>query len=197
MPDVLDGGSEREPRLTPAARRRIWLGSVVITVALAAVAGGLEVQERRDAAAEERRLAGLLQLSSSEGPWPSFVALDVPSANFFDVNIWIPVRNDGPRDVTVTQASAGEFVLLRPVALPAQATRRLLMQQKVRCAPDTASPPQTRPDEMAAPGPLHVTAETSRGTRTITIERPPYDTELAARWCEALRTDPPGSDPPR
>lgn len=67
------------------------------------------------------------------------------------------------------------------------------MQQTVQCAVDTALPTQAPPDGEGTPGPLHVTAETSRGTRTITIERPPYDTELAARFCQLLRQGPPPS----
>lgn len=193
--DVLDSGGEREP-LTPAARRRLRLGGVVIIVAVAAVAGGLEVQERRDVAAEERRLAGLLQLSAPHGPWEIFVAADRPFPRSAVVlNMKIPVRNDGPRDVTVTRASAGGFVLLlAPVPLPAQAAVELVMQQRVHCTADTQPPSEATLSPWAAPGPLQVTARTSRGTRTITIARPPYDPAHAARVCALLRNNPPVDD---
>jgi len=161
-----------------------------------AVVGGQEVQERRNQASEERRLAGSLLLSVS-GPWQAtFATGDVTSVDASDANLRLTlnmrvrVRNDGPRGVRVTQASAGGLVFQgSPVPLPAQTSVEFLMQLNEQCVPDIALPPQTTPDGPGAPGPLQVTAETAGGTRTITIKQPPYDTELASRWCRVLRQD--------
>ena len=149
------------------------------------------MQDRRDVTAEERRLAGLLQLSAPDGPWQLFAAAKSPSPRSIDLDMRVPVHNDGPRDVTVTRASAGGFVLLlAPVPLPAQTTVELVMQQKVPCTADTQPPSQATASPWAAPGPLHITARTSRGTRTITIARPPYDNAHAARMCALLLSPP-------
>ena len=191
-PDVLASGSEHEPRLTPAARRRLRLGSVVIIVSFAAVAGGLKVQERRAAAAEARRLAGLWQLSAY-GPYGFGLEANPPPSLSAVMDMKLSLRNDGPRDVTVTRASAGGFVLLAPVPLPAQTTREFVMHQTLDCTADTLLPSQpplnrTNSDPLKWPGLLEVTATTPRDSHTITFTRPPYDTERAAFICDWLRS---------
>lgn len=187
--DLLDSGDERE--LTPAARRRLRLGGGVLLIGIAIAAGGLEVHGRRQAAAEERRLAGLLELSLPEDPWRSYAEADSPSATSVTVTIRVPVRNDGPRPVMLTHASAGGFVIpSSPVRLGAQTTVEIDMQKTVRCDADSPAA-EGPPDPLAAPGPLEITAETSRGTRTVTLERPPYDGEYAERSCGLLRGTPP------
>jgi hypothetical protein len=190
-PDVLGSGSEREPRFTPAARRRLRLGSIVIIVSIAAVAAGLEVQERRDTAAEERRLAGLPQLSAA-GPYGFGFEADPPPSLSGVLTMPVNLSNDGPRDVIVTHASAGGFVLLAPVPLPAQSTRHVVMRQNLQCSADTPPPTQPSGSESSVPkpvwpGPLLITAKTPRGTQTITLARPPYYTDHAAGVCESLR----------
>ena len=191
-PDVLVSGSEREPRLTPAARHRLRLGSVVIIVSFAAVAGGLKVQERRVAAAEARRLASLRQLSA-DGPYGFGLEADPPPSLSAVLDMKFSLRNDGPRDVTVTRASAGEFVLLAPVPLPAQTRREFVMHQKLDCTADTLLPSQptlyrTTSDPLKWPGLLQVTVATPRDTQTITFARPPYYIERAAAICDWLRS---------
>ena len=186
--DVLDHGGDGERGLPPAVRRRLLLGSAVVVLCVAAVASGVELQQRRHAAAEERRLAGLLQLSSS-GALGIFVLPDPPPSRTAEVEMRIDVHNDGPRDVTLTRASSGGLRLLAPVPLPAQMTQALVMRQRIECDAGAPAPLQIPPGPMAAPGPLQITARTARGTRTITIPRPPYNTDHADLAC-ALMDDP-------
>jgi hypothetical protein len=158
----------------------------VIILSMAAVAGGLEVQERRDAAVEARRLAGLLQLSAY-GPYGLGAEADPPPSLSAVLDIKLLLRNDGPRDVTVTHANAGGFVLLEPVPLPAQTTRALVMHQNLRCSTDPPRPSLTTPEGQPNwPGPLQITAETPGGSETIVLARPPY-TDHAAEVCAWMR----------
>lgn len=194
-PDVLD--SEREPRLTPAARRRLRLGIVVVILSFAAVAAGLEVQERRVAAAEAHRLADLRKLSAY-GPYGFGLETDPPPSLSAVMDMKFSLSNDGPRDVTVTRASAGGFVLLAPVPLPAQTRREFVMHQELDCTADTLLPSQPPLDRATSiplrwPGLLQVTAGTSRDTQTITFARPSYYTEHAALVCDWLRSGRPGT----
>ena len=187
-PDVLD--SEREPRLTPAARRRLRLGIVVIIVSILAVAAGLEVQERR--LAEARRLAGTWQLSAS-GPHGFGLEAEPPPSLSAVMVMTFSLRNDGPRDVTVTRASAEGFVLFAPVLLPAQTSREVVMRQDLDCGGDTLLPLQpsilrTTSVPLTWPGPLQVTVITPRGNPTIALAQPPYSTEHAAVMCDRLRS---------
>ena len=187
-PDVLD--SEREPRLTPAARRRLRLGIVVMIVSILAVAAGLEVQQRR--LAEARRLAATWQLSAS-GPHGFGLEAEPPPSLSAVMVMTFSLRNDGPQDVTVTRASAEGFVLLAPVLLPAQTSREVVMRQNLDCGGDTLLPVQpsimrTTSVPLAWPGPLQVAVTTPRGNPTITLAQPPYYTEHAAVMCDRLRS---------
>lgn len=163
-----------------------------MVVAIAAVAGVLEMEERHDAAAEELRLAGRLQLSAPDEPWQILTSTEASWDAPVEMDMRVRVRNDGPQDVTVTNAGAGAFVMVHaPVLLPAQTTVELHLQQKVQCGPESPAPSGARRADGAAPGPLQITARTSRGIRTITLARPPYYSEYAAEVCAYLRTKPP------
>ena len=188
--DVLDHGSEDEQRITPAVRRRLRLGSAVIVLSVAAVAAGLEVQERRQAAAEERRLAGLLQLSSP-GPLGMSVTPDPPPSRSAQVEMLVNIQNDGPRGITVTHASSGGLRLLAPVPLAPQMTQALVMQGAFECNADAPPALQVALGPIAAPGPLQITARTARGIRRITVDRPPYNTDQAELACALMRDTPP------
>lgn len=195
-PDVLASGSDHESRMTPAARRRLRLGIVVIVVACAALAAGLEVQERRGAAAEARRLAELRQLSA-DGPSSFGLEAVTPPSLSAVMHMTFSLRNAGPQDVTVTRASTGEFALLTPVQLPAHARRDVVLHQELDCTADTLLPAQPPPRRTTSgplrwPGELHVTATTPRHTATMTFARPPYDIERAAVTCDLLRSGPGG-----
>lgn len=187
-PDVLENGNE--PRLTPAARRRLRLAGIVTIVSISVVAGGLEVQERR--LAEARRLAGTWQLSAY-GPHGFGLEAEPPPSLSAVMVMTFSLRNDGPRDVTVTRASAEGFVLLAPVLLPAQASREVVMRQDLDCGSDTLLPLQpsiirTTPVPLTWPGLLQVTVITPRGNPTITLAQPPYYTGHAAVMCDWLRS---------
>lgn len=194
--DVLANGSDHEPRVRPAARRRLRLGIVVIAVACAAVAAGLKVQEQRVAAAEARRLAELWQLSA-DGPSSFGLEAVAPPSLSAVMDMTFSLRNNGPQDVTVTRASSGEFVLLTPVPLPAHARRDVVLHQQLDCTADTLLPPQPVADRptygpLRWPGELQVTATTPRDTDAMTFARPPYDIERAAVTCDRLRSRPEG-----
>ena len=194
--DVLVSGSERGPRLTPAARHRLRLGIVVIVTAFAAVAAGSKVQKQRADAAEARRLASLRQVSV-DGPYGFGLEADPPPSLSAVLDMKLSLRNDGPRDVTVTRATTGEFILLAPFQLPAQTRREVVMHQKVDCTADTLQPVQPRinlitSDLLKWPGLLQVTVATPRDTQTITFARPPYDNERVAAICDWLRGGRPG-----
>jgi len=191
-PDVLASGSEREPRFTPAARRRLRLGIVVIIVSCAVVAGGVQVQERRVAAAETRRVAGLFQLTA-HGRYGFGLEADPPPSLTVVLDMTISVRNDGPGEVTMTRASAGRFVLAAPVPIPARTSRALVLHQALDCTADTLLPPPpplsaATSDTLRWPGELQVTATTPQDTHTMTFARPPYDTEREAVTCDRLRS---------
>ena len=192
-PDVLGSGSEHEPRLTPAVRRRLRLGGVAILVSSGAVAAGSELQVRRTAATEARRLADLWQVSA-DGPYGLGLESEPPPSLTAMMTIKLSLRNDGPQDVTVTHAGAGELVLLAPVPLPARTRREVVLHQELDCSSDTLLPAPAPPDRTTSdpsrwPGPLQVTAETGRDTRAMTFDRPPYDTELAAVACDRVRSE--------
>jgi hypothetical protein len=193
--DVLVSGSERGPRLTQVVRRRLRVGAVAVVVAGATVAGAVEVQEWRAAAVEARRVAQLWQLSTS-GPRRLWLEVRPPPSLTAVMSTTFSLRNDGEREVTVTRASAGRFVLHAPVTLPPQTSRDLLLQQKLDCTADTllppSPPPLTRPtsdptSDPTWPGELQITATTSHRTRTTTFARPPYDVVREAATCDWLR----------
>ena len=165
-------------------------------MSFAAVAGGAKVQEQRAAAAEARRLASVRQVSA-DGPYGFELEANPPPSLSALLDMKFSLRNDGPRDVTVTRATAGEFVLLAPSPLPAQTRRELAMHQKVDCTADTLQPFQptlnrTTSDSLKWPGQLQVTVATPRDTQTITFARPPYDNERVAAICDWLRGGRPG-----
>ena len=196
--DKLEAGSERQPHLTPSARCRPGLGSVVVMVFIAAVAAGLNVQERRVAAADARALDGLSQIRAV-GPYRFRRESDLPPAESAVTQLSLCLRNDGPRDVTLTHATTGGFALLTPVELPAQRLRLVAVYQQAGGAADTllhssASPmngPTTYPQDWR--GRLQVTATTPRGSRTITLARPPYHGGHTASPCDRLRSRAPSS----
>ena len=168
------------------------LGIVVIIVSCAAVAGGVVIQEWRVAAAEARRVAGLWRLSA-HGPYRFGLETDPPASLSAVMDMTFSQRNDGPRDVTLTRANAGEFVLLAPVPLPAKTSRELVMHQELDCTADTLLPSQPPPnrttsDPLRWPSELQITATTPHDTHTITFTRPPYDTEREAVTCDWLRS---------
>ena len=189
--DLLVCGSERGPRLTPAARHRLRLATAVVIVSVAAVAGGSKLQAQRAASSEARRLASLRQVTA-DGPYGFAFEADPPPALSARLNITFSLRNNGPRDVTVTHATTGEFTLAAPLHLAAQTRRDVVMHQKVDCTADTLQPAQpttnrATSDSLRWPGRLQVTVATPRDTQTITLARPPYDDVRAAAICDWLR----------
>ena len=169
---------------------------MAIVVSFAVVAAGFEVQKRNVAAAAARRLASLRQVSA-DGPYGFELHAAPPPSLSAALDMTFSLRNDGPRDVTVTRASAAEFVLLAPVALTARTRRDVVLHQKVDCTADTLQPLQpklnrTTSDSRRWPGPLQVTVGASHDTQTITFPRPPYDNERVAALCDWLRGGRPG-----
>ena len=189
-PDVLASASEHEPRLEPSTRRRLRVGSGIIIVLIAAVAGGREVQERRVAAGEARRLAAPPKLSAY-GPVGFGLESSPPPYLSAVLNMEFGLRNECQEDVTVTHASAGAFVLSGPRPAPGAV---------VTCPGHAPGPPMQRrhscgnlasASRMHWPGPLQVTVTSSRDSQTITLAQPPYSQEHAAAICGWLRNGQP------
>ena len=176
-PDVLHGGTDREPRLAPAARRRLRHGAVFAAVLVAAGAAGVEVQERRAAAAEERRLGSVLELAALD---------DVSVRSSYDtlkreadVELVVHVRNDGPRAVRVLAAQLGEYRWASQEQLPPHASVALLLTGTVHCTA-LPPPPQGRLDQLL------VEAQTATGVQTQTLTLPVELADVAARACGHL-----------
>lgn len=168
------------------------VGVAVILASCTAIAGGVEVQERRGAAAQARRVAHLWQLSA-RGPYAVGLEAKPPPSLSVALDMTFSMRNDGPQEVTMTRASTGRFVLLAPVQIPPRTSRELVLHQELDCTADTLLPPppplsRATSDTSAWPGELQVTAVTPQDSHTMTFARPPYDTEREAVTCDRLRS---------
>lgn len=186
-PDVQCSGSERSVRLTRMARRRLGIGVVVLVLATAATAAVLERQEQRDAKDEQRRLGGLLQLTTVSPEWATTVRTDFVPSDIAPMEVRLLIRNDGPRPVTVTEASAGDFVLANAVLLPPETTCQIVMRHDVGCAVTPGPLQSFDPGVPLAPGPLKIMAQTESGNRTITLGKQPYDPLQPERLCALWR----------
>ena len=172
--DVLVSGGDREdrPPVDPAVRRRRLRVAGAVLLLGAIGIGGLELRDRRARAAEERRLDSVVELRAEHDSGSSDFD---PASGTARLDLTVLVHNDGPRDLSVTDAGvAGHRLVSGPVPVRAGRSARLLMQQVVQCAPE---PPATTP-----PGGLRLTVRTPTGERTVEVELP-TDVDEAARLC--------------
>lgn len=174
--DLLVSGDD-EPRPSPFTRRRLSVaGGVLLGVAL--VVGAVELRERRAAAAEERRLDRVLDLSVE--PRGASAEYDATSRSA-DLELSLLLRNGGPRDVVVERGRAGEYVLVQElVQVPAGGGAPLLLQRSVACSPTT--PPAAAPVEV-----LRLELRTQAGPRQLELPLDPLLVgDQAARACGFL-----------
>ncbi len=148
--DVLDSGP-------PLVGRRTAVVGTGLVLAVALVAGALELRERRDAEAEQRRLDAAVELvllptgaSTSSSPGRG------------SLQVQLEVRNDGPRAVEVAGAAWAGFALLRPVDLPAGGSRSIALLQEVDCG-------LGRPGLLAVDDDVQLQVRTASTTRTVAL----------------------------
>jgi hypothetical protein len=152
--DVLDSGP---PRLS---RRTTVVGAALVLV-VALVAVGLQLRERRAAAAEARRLDAAVELSLL--PDVSASSSTYPGSGSLAVQL--EVRNDGPRAVEVAGAAWAGYALLRPVDVPSGGSRRIALQQEVDCG-------LGRPALLAVDDDVQLQVRTASTTRTVALPLP-------------------------
>ena len=178
--DLLIGGPER-PRPDPAVRRRRWrAAAAAVLVALVALASA-ELLDHRQRAAEERRLAQLVDLTlvpgrdsqGAAGPTPPLVVLQEH----------VPVRNDGPRPVTVVAAHAADFTLPGDIVIQPGRIEVVVLRSTVDC----------RQLEQAQPAPDHelrLVLQTGAGRQEVQLAmQQPTSVEPALRLCGLLPPD--------
>lgn len=177
--DVLQGGSERDPRFTPATRRRLRLGVAASVLLVSAAAAAAELDEWRAAAAAERRLGSVLALTALE---------DVSVNSSYDtrrrearLELVVHVRNDGPRPVRVLVAQLGAYRWAAEEQLLPQRRAAFPLTGAVRCSV-LPPPPQGRLDQLL------VEARTATGIRSQTLTLPVELADVAARACGHLPT---------
>ena len=167
--DVLDGG----PSGPPVSRRTI--AAVVVLVAVGGLlAGGLELRDRRAAAAEERRLDAAVALAFL----PETSAGSSSSPGQGSLQVQLELRNDGPRPVEVAGAAWAGYALLRPVDIPAGESRAIALRQEVDCGPG-------RPALLAVDDDVQLQVRTASTTRTVAVPLPgpPVQPTEAERVC--------------
>jgi hypothetical protein len=131
------------------------VAGLVLVLLLVLVRGGIEIRERRAAEQEERRLQALVELETT----PRFIGQgrrDIdPESRLGVVERAVGVRNNGPRDITVTAASLGDLRLVEEVVVPAGQDARLLLGWRGACAP--------RPALLAASDVIELEVRTQAG----------------------------------
>lgn len=152
--DVLDSGP-------PLVSRRATVVGAALVLAVALVAGGLELRERRAAEAQERRLDAAVELSLLDETAASSSA----SPGGGSLQVQLEVRNDGPRPVGLSGAAWAGYALLRPVDLPAGSSRTIALQQEVDCGPG-------RPALLAVEEDVQLQVRTAATTRTVALPLP-------------------------
>lgn len=171
-PDLLDSGPEPAPLLT---RRRV-VASLTAAAVLAGVSGLVELRERRQAAAEERRLAAEVSLSLPAEGSSGGATYDGSGG---ELQVDLLVRNDGPRDVELVGARTSGFSLVTDVVrLPAGQVRQLDLRQQFTCQGGRPAPLQ--------PGPVQVDVRTGGGatsTVELPLQQPPFGLDEPARMC--------------
>lgn len=155
--------------LGPVGRRRLKvLAAVAVIGGLALLVSG-EVRERRAADAEQRRLAGVLDLavepSRALEQWARYDEVRETA----ELDVVVVVRNDGPRGIRVLEGTLGPYALPGDVHVAPGQVAELVLQRSVPCA---AADPQ--PVSVSS---LQLQARTGAGVRDAVL---PVDLELPA-----------------
>lgn len=170
--DLLESGDADSPRPNPLTRRRIrLLAGVLLLVALGAA--GLELRDRRAAAAEERRLAGIVDLSLE--PRGASTGYD-PVTGRATLELQVRLANDGPRDVTVERGGMGSYRLVqRAIRVRPGSFAALTLRKDLTCSPDVPPPAES----LRA---LELALRTAAGPRQVSLPLTAYEDD-AARAC--------------
>ncbi len=158
-PDLLVGGEAEG--LGPVGRRRLKALVAVVAVGGLALLVPDEVRERRAADAEQRRLAGVLDLAVEPSRGPEQRARYDEVRQTAELDVVVVVRNDGPRGVRVLRGTLGPYALPGDVHVPAGRTAALVLQRSVPCA---AADPQ--PVRVSS---LQLQARTGAGVRDAVL----------------------------
>lgn len=136
---------------------RLPLALLVVAAVLAAGALVDAGRDSRAAAAQERKLARVVDLQGT-GRYARSVREEFDARQQLGRATYaFGVRNDGPREVVVDAAAFGDLALREPVRIAAGTEERLDLVQEVEC---TARPPRG-----AGSGPVGLTVRTADGTR--------------------------------
>lgn len=174
--DVLTVGDD-EPPARVLNRLRVTAAGAVL-VLLAGIAAVGDVRERQRAAAEQQRLASLVELrldpeagATGEYDQQSHTAV---------LELLLPVHNDGPHDVVILSGGAGGYGLARPVELRAGSRGVLLLEQTLDCS--------TLPESPAPVDTVELSVRTAAGLepRRVTVPMPDPWTEHGPHICRAV-----------
>lgn len=166
-PDLLVAGED--DGLGPVGQRRLQaLATVAAVGGLALLVSG-EVRERQAADAEQRRLAGVLDLavepSRALGQWARYDQVRETA----ELDVVVVVRNDGPRGVRVLEGTLGPYALPGDVHVASGQAAELVLQRSVPCATADPQPVSVRS--------LQLRARTGAGVRDAVL---PVDLDLPA-----------------
>lgn len=173
-PDVL----ECEP--APLRRGRVAAAGALVLVA-ALLAGAAEVRERRAAAAQERRLDAVVDVSvQPEGGGTEYDAVTGRAR----LQHRLLLSNDGPRGVTVTGAAVAGYALVQDeVRVAAGRSAPLLLERSVTCS--ASAPPRASGTDTLA---LQLT--TAAGPRAVDLDLDvPLSPDEAAHACGFVPLD--------
>lgn len=143
--------------------------------------GSVELRERRAAAAQERRLDAVVDVSvRPEGGGTEYD----PGTRRAQLQHRLLLSNDGPRDVTVTGAAVAGYALVQDeVRVPAGRSTPLLLERSVTCSP-SAPPPELDTDTLV----LQLT--TAAGPRAVDVALDvPIAADESARACGLVPLD--------
>lgn len=160
--DVLVIGDEAP--VSPAVTRPRATAAGAVLVLLAGLVAAGDVRERERAAAEELRLASVVQLRLDAGDLSGSGTHD-RQTDTATLGLTLPVHNDGPRDVLVVSGGVAGYGLARPVEVRAGGRQVLRLTQTVQCARLTDRP-------AASAEVLELSVRTPAGVQPRRVELP-------------------------
>jgi hypothetical protein len=134
--DVLAVGDDGPPARVLTRPRVTAAGAVLVLLAGLAAAGDLRDEQR--AAAEQQRLASVVDLRLD--PESSATGAYDHQSHTATLELLLPVHNDGPHDVVILSGGAGGYGLARPIELRAGSRGVLRLEQTLDCSTARESP---------------------------------------------------------